>query len=381
MELKNQFSVLQSTTAIAAVALAGVGCSQQASETVDKGRPNVIVVLLDDLGSTDVGFSGCRDYHTPNIDRIANEGMSFSDAYISAPYSGPSRCGLMTGRYQQRFGAEGNIEGGTEAYDLQQGVLLSESLLSDVMKEQGYNTAAIGKWHLGDHPDLWPNQRGFDYFYGFAGGSYSFWGEKKDDKSGFIQEDGRPLENHETTYLTDDFTDKTLDFIDKSVKTDDPFFIYLAYNAPHTPLQAPQKYLDRTKHIYNAERSVYAAMMLAVDDGIGRIWESLEKHNIDDNTMIIFLSDNGGVAQRQALNTPRRAFKGNMFDGGIHTPFAIYWKGKIQAGSTYNKTISALDIFPTVATAAGFDVSKNKNPLDGVDLMPFITGKNNAAPH
>ncbi len=355
--------------------------------TNDEGdRPNVIVVLLDDLGSTDVGFGGSLDIPTPNIDRIANEGVNCTDAYISAPYSGPSRCGLMTGRYQQRFGAEGNTNDQNyfeDSYDTKQGVLESEILLSNVMKEQGYATCALGKWHLGDHPDLLPNQRGFDYFYGFSGGSFNFWGvEKPGSKYQFIQENGVKVTPTKQTYITDDFTDKAVEFIDKSCSEDKPFFIYLAYNAPHAPLQAPQKYLDRTKHISNAHRSVYAAMILAVDDGIGRIWDTLERNKIDDNTMIIFLSDNGGVGVNgQAMNYPRRAYKGNMFDGGIRTPFAIYWKGRLQAGSTYEKTISSLDIFPTVATAAGFDPSKNKNPLDGVDLVPYLNNKNTGNPH
>ncbi len=346
-------------------------------------KPNVIVVLLDDLGSSDIGFSGSYDIPTPNIDRIAEQGVACSNAYISAPYSGPSRCGIMTGRYQQRFGAEGNSEATELGVEQKQGVLESEVLLSNIMKEQGYATCAIGKWHLGDHYDLLPNQRGFDYFYGFSSGSFNFWGTP-DPKNPLlhVQENGRVIPASEQTYLTDDFTQKTVDFIEQSTKSEAPFFIYLAYNAPHAPLQVTEKYLKRTQHIANAERSVYAAMILAVDDGIGRIWNTLEKNHIDDNTMIIFLSDNGGVGNPgRATNVPGRAFKGNMFDGGIKTPFAIYWKGHLQPGLTYDKTISALDIFPTVAKAAGFDPADNKNSLDGVDLMPYLTNHIKSAPH
>ena len=369
-------------SAISSIALLSTATGVEAKSTKDSKRPNVIIVLLDDLGSSDVSFNGCVDIQTPNIDKIAKEGVKCTDAYISAPYSGPSRCGLMTGRYQQRFGAEANAYGNQQGIDEKQGVLESEVLLSRVLKDNGYNTCAIGKWHLGDHPDLWPNKRGFDYFYGFSGGGHSFWGGTTKDPSGFVQENGRKLEKGETYYLTDDFSDKAVEYIDKNATSDAPFFMYLAYNAPHAPLQAPQKYLDRTKHIYNAERSVYAAMILAVDDGIGRIWNALEKYDIDDNTMIFFLSDNGGVGDPgRAHNLPCRSYKGNMFNGGIHTPFAFYWKGKIKPGSEYHKTISSLDIFPTIATAAGVDVSKNKNPLDGTDLMPYLKGKNKKAPH
>lgn len=363
----------------ALLALAASATPIQAATTE---KPNVIVILLDDLGSTDVSFNGCMDIQTPNIDRIATGGVNCTDAYISAPYSGPSRCGLMTGRYQQRFGAEGNTENVEDSVNQKQGVPESEVLMGQMMQEQGYNTCAIGKWHLGDNPDLWPNKRGFDYFYGFSGGGHSFWGEPKDDIAGFIQENGKRIPDDATTYLTDDFSDKAVQFIEKNEQTDEPFFMYLAYNAPHAPLQAPQKYLDRTQHIYHAGRSVYAAMILAVDDGIGRIWDELERQNIDDNTLIFFLSDNGGVGvPGQTSNLPRRAYKGNMFDGGTRTPFAIYWKGKIAAGSTYDRTISSLDIYPTVATAAGFDPSENKNPLDGTDLIPYLSGAKQGNPH
>ncbi len=357
-----------------------VSCGNTAQEPQSTDKPNVIVVLLDDLGSRDVGFTGCVDIPTPNIDRIANEGAYCTEAYISAPYSGPSRCGLMTGRYQQRFGAEGNAEG--DSVGEKQGVPETEVLMGQVMKDQGYNTCAIGKWHLGDHPDLWPNKRGFDYFYGFSGGNFSFWGGMTDNVSGFVQENGVPVPKEETYYLTDDFTDKAVDFIQKNESTGEPFYMYLAYNAPHAPLQAPQKYLDRTQHIYNAQRSVYAAMILAVDDGLGRIWSELERQGIDDDTMIIFLSDNGGTGDAgRTSNLPHRSFKGNMFDGGIRTPFAIYWKGRIAPGTTYDRTISSLDIFPTVTAAAGFDPADNKNPLDGVNLIPYLRGEKSGEPH
>ncbi len=363
--------------AISAAALP-VGCAQQ-GETASTERPNVIVVLCDDLGSADVGFGGCHDIPTPNIDRIAYEGVSFTNAYISAPYSGPSRCGLNTGRYQQRFGGEENMEEHTVAVENHFGVPRTELMLPEMMKQQGYKTAVLGKWHMGDAPELAPNERGADYFYGFTGGGFSYWGINTDKKNPGkqIMENTTVVPPSKTTYLTDDLSDKAVDFI--NANKDENFYIYLAYNAPHSPFHAPQKYLDRTKHISNAWRSVYAAMILAVDDGVGRIWDALEKNGIEDNTMIIFLSDNGGTYQ--AENRPRRAFKGNMYQGGTSTPFAIYWKGHIRPGTEYDKVMSSLDIFPTVATAAGVDVSKLKNPLDGVDLMPYLSGKNSGTPH
>ncbi len=364
----------------AALAVAATATPALAKSAKQAERPNVIVVLVDDLGSTDVSFNGCPDIYTPNIDRIAAEGVNCTDAYISAPYSGPSRCGLMTGRYQQRFGAEGNVEGREESIKKRLGVLESEVLLSELLKEHDYNTCAIGKWHLGDHPDLWPNQQGFDYWYGFSGGGHNFWGQPQKDGA-VIMENGKEVKCNKNTYITDDFTQKAVDFIDNNAEKEDPFFIYLAYNAPHAPLQAPKKYLDRTKHIYHAERSVYAAMILAVDDGMGRVWDALERTGVEDNTMVIFLSDNGGASMTIAHNAPRRAYKGNMFDGGIRTPFAMYWKGHIKPGTVYDKTISSLDIYATVATQAGADISKCKNPLDGTDLIPYLRGKNKSNPH
>ncbi len=376
----NKLLLLSSATLAAATMT--TPASAKSAKTAE--RPNVIIVLVDDLGSTDVSFNGCTDIITPNIDRIANEGVNCTDAYISAPYSGPSRCGLMTGRYQQRFGVDGNIEASPEGRKKsiaeKLGVLESEVMLSELLKEYDYNTCAIGKWHLGDHYDLLPNQQGFDYWYGFSGGGHSYWGERA--KSGAaIQENGKEVFPTEQTYITDDFTQKAVDFIDNNAKKENPFFIYLAYNAPHGPLQASKKYLDRTKHIYHPERSVYAAMVLSVDDGMGRVWEALERTGADDNTIVIFLSDNGGASMTISHNTPRRAYKGNMFDGGIRTPFAIWWKGRLKPGKIYDKTISSLDIYATVAAQAGADISKCKNPLDGTDLIPYLRGKNRANPH
>lgn len=343
-------------------------------------RPNVIVILADDLGSTDVGFGGCLDIPTPNIDRIAHEGANCTNAYISAPYSGPSRCGLMTGRYQQRFGVDGNIENIEDSRNEKQGVPTSELMLLELMQDNGYKTAAIGKWHMGDHEDLKPHSRGTDYSYGFSKGGFNYWGMPEKDGC-LIEENGKPVNPSTIDYLTDSFTEKAVGFIEEQAKSDNPFFVYLAYNAPHAPMQATEKYLKRTEHIYNSWRSIYAAMILSMDDGVGLIWDKLEELNIDDNTMIIFLSDNGGT--NLAMNYPRRAFKGNMFDGGIHTPFAIYYKGVIDSNTTYNNVISSLDIFPTVAAAAGINTDKEckKRPLDGVNLIPYLNGENSAKPH
>ena len=343
-------------------------------------KPNIIVVLLDDLGSGDVGFNGCKDILTPNIDRIAKQGVKFTNAYITAPYSGPSRAGLLTGRYQQRCGAEGNTDNRSEE-DMKErrGVPCSEFLMSEALKTQGYKTAAIGKWHLGEDESMWPQKQGFDYFYGFAGGGYSYWGERSPKKFDWMQENGVEIMPTKTTYITDDFSDKAVEFINKNAEN--PFFVYLAYNAPHAGLSAPQRYLERTKHIANPERSIYGAMILAVDDGVGKIWKTLEDKGIEENTILIFLSDNGGASYSYSYNYPRRARKGQMYDGGTKTPFAMCWGKKLKAGSVYDKTISSLNIYPTVAVAAGVDISSLEKKLDGVDMMPYLRGEKKGTPN
>lgn len=374
-----------------ALAVAGIispFTSYVSAKTANK-RPNVVLILADDLGSADVSFSRCEDFQTPNIDRIAHEGVQCTDAHISAPYSGPSRCGLNTGRYQQRFGAEMNL--GNDTYDKDGkplGVPLDEMMLSELLHKNGYTTCAVGKWHMGADKSLWPNKRGFDYFYGFSGGHFNYWGlrmnaNKKTQPNrldDYIQENGIEVPASKSTYLTDDFTDKTVDFINNNAKGDKPMYMYVAYNAPHGPYQAPKKYLDRTKHIFEPVRSVYAAMILALDDGVGRIRKALEENGVADNTIFIFLSDNGGT--ENAMNYPLRARKGNMFEGGTYTPFAMSWPGHIKAGSKYNEAITSLDLFPTIAAAAKINTDKQcKKPLDGVDLVPYLTGKKKGEPN
>ncbi|MFR9651296.1 MAG: sulfatase-like hydrolase/transferase [Rikenellaceae bacterium] len=371
-------NLLTGAVALGAVATMSA-CQQPAAKS--STQPNIIVVLLDDLGSGDVGFNGCQDIPTPNIDRIADQGVRCTDAYITAPYSGPSRAGILTGRYQQRYGVDGNSDIRTmEDLEMMRGVPVSEVLISEVLKEQGYKTACIGKWHLGEHPSMWPQEQGFDYFYGFSGGGYSYWGDRNKNKPYWIQENGVEIMPTKQTYITDDFSNKAVDFIDKNAKAGDPFFIYLAYNAPHSGLNAPRRYLERTEHIANPERSIYGAMIMAVDDGLGWIWESLERNGIADDTILIFLSDNGGASHSYSMNYPRRARKGRMYDGGTKTPFAMCWGDNIKAGSLYDKTISSLNIFPTVVAAAGADLSQ-LTQLEGVDMMPYFNGCNSGVPN
>ncbi len=348
----------------------------QGSEAATKPPPpNIIVVLTDDQGWADTGFNGATDIPTPNLDRLAREGVIFTNGYVSHPYCSPSRAGLLTGRYQARFGHDCNMPYDT-VNDESVGTPLSEIMLSEALKEQGYRTSAIGKWHVGDHPALHPPAQGFDHWFGFPGGAMNYWGTPKGPLRTVVR-NSVPVPPEELTYLTDDFTQEAIDVI--MTKDEKPFFIYLAYNAPHSPDQATGKYLKQTKHIEYSGRSIYAAMVNAIDAGVGRIDSTLVAKGIRENTMIVFLSDNGGRGQ-WADNRPNRGFKGMLFEGGIKVPFFINWPAAIARDQRYDHMITSLDIYPTAVAAAGADAGAMKQ-LDGKDLLPFLSGQNEAPPH
>ncbi|MDO6761248.1 sulfatase-like hydrolase/transferase [Tamlana sp. 2_MG-2023] len=338
-------------------------------------KPNIIVILTDDQGWADVGFNGGTDIPTPNLDQLASQGVVFNNGYVSHPYCSPSRAGLLTGRYQARFGHDCNMpyEGENDATV---GTPLSEKMISEALKEQGYRTSAIGKWHLGDHPDLYPPAQGFDHWFGFPGGGMNYWGTPVNDIQ-TVYRNRKEVPENELTYLTDDFTNEAIDFITKKDKK--PFFIYLAYNAPHAPDHATKQYLENTKHIEYAGRSIYAAMVNAVDVNVGKIDSTLVANNMKDNTILVFLSDNGGRITH-ADNKPNRGHKGMLFEGGIKVPFFITWPKAIKKEQTYDPMISSLDLFPTFLNAAGGKASKEKQ-LDGIDLMPYLSKHNKKVPH
>lgn len=348
-------------------------------------QPNVIVILTDDQGYGDVGFNGCKDIPTPNIDRIANNGVKFTNGYVTYAVSGPSRAGLITGRYQDRFGFGRNPLFAPN--DPNQGVPLSEEMLSSALKRGGYKSMAVGKWHLGAHKTLQPLERGFDEFFGFLSGGHHYLPEKwtlndaSEVKTQFGAYKTKLLKNRaridEKEYLTDALSREAVEFVERN--SENPFFIYLAYNAPHTPLQATKKYLDRFSHIKNKRRRTYAAMVSAVDDGVGKLLDKLEELNISENTIVFFLSDNGGPEKHNASdNALLRDGKSSLYEGGIRVPFAMQWPGKIPSGVTYDNPVISLDIF---ATALAYTKVKPKNRLDGVNLVPFVNGKKKSQPH
>ncbi len=341
-------------------------------------RPNVLIIISDDQGWGDVGFNGCTDIPTPNLDKLAREGVSFAAGYASHPYCSPSRAGLLSGRYQQRFGHENNTPYGQD--DPEAGFPVDELMISELLQQNGYQTCAIGKWHLGDDKKFWPNQQGFDDWFGFYGGGFNYWGQLngKTPEQGILR-DGKPVKPTEITYLTDDFTREAVNYIDGYSKEDKPFFMYLAYNAPHAPIQATKEYLDRMEHAEFGDRAAYGAMVTGMDAGIGKVVEKLKETGEYENTVIFFYSDNGGHGMG-SRSLPYRGNKGKLFEGGIRVPFLASWPAGIKGGTRYENTISALDIYPTILAATEIKYPV-KDKLDGVNMLPFINGEKNSKPH
>lgn len=372
------------TKSIFALTLTALAGSLVAAE---RTPPNLVLILADDLGYADVGFNGCSDIPTPHIDSIASQGARLTSAYVTYSVCGPSRAGLITGRYPQRFGFERNPQYRPD--DPNMGVPLSEQTIADVLVKAGYTSGIVGKWHLGAHPDLHPLNRGFDFFYGHLGGGHRYFPDELTIKDSYAAKDEEEsyrtwiLRDHEPVkvdkYLTDAFSDAAIEFIDNS--RDKPFFLFLSYNAPHTPMQATDEYLARFPDIKDPKRRTYAAMVSAMDDGVGRVLARLGELGLDDNTLVIFLSDNGGPTQANASrNTPLRGAKSDVWEGGWRVPFALRWTGKIPAGIHYDEPVSSLDILATIADLADAPIDPER-PLDGVNLIPFLKEEADAKPH
>lgn len=350
-------------------------------------QPNLIVIMADDLGYGDVGFNGSEEIPTPGIDSIAKNGVKFTSGYTSYSVCGPSRAGFMTGRYQQRFGFERNPQ--WNLTDPKSALPKSEMTIAESLSQVGYHCGIIGKWHLGAEPSLRPNKRGFHEFFGHLGGGHAYFPEKlrivktenvkneNDSYVSYITRNDTPVKT--TKYLTDEFSDEALSFVERNQEK--PFFLFLSYNAPHTPLQATQKYLDRFAHVKEENRRTYCAMVSAMDDGILRLMQKLEELNLDDNTIVFFLSDNGGPESKNSSNNAAlRGAKGDVFEGGFRVPFAMKFPKQIKAAQVYEHPVSALDIFATIADLSQSPVNQDK-PLDGVNLIPYLTGKKKDVPH
>lgn len=354
------------TTAGGALAAAGLGRAAARP-------PNIVVILSDDHGYAEMGVQGCRDVPTPNLDAMAGNGIRFTNGYVSCPVCSPTRAGLNTGRYQQRFGHEFNPgPAATAAGNF--GLPLSETTLADRLKRLGYRTGAFGKWHLGYRPEYHPQKRGFDEFFGFLGGAHSYldWSA---DKANPLLRGTQPVD--EKTYLTEAFAREASAFIERH--RNQPFFVYLPFNAVHGPLQAIQKYLDRFAIVADERRRTFAAMLSAIDDAVGTVMNTLRRNKLEENTLVFFLSDNGGPTLiTSSRNDPLRGYKGQVLEGGIRIPYMVQWKGHLPAGRVYDQPVISLDIVPTAVMAAGGQAPPG---VDGVNLMPYLTGKAGGRPH
>jgi arylsulfatase A-like enzyme len=364
-----------SAAALLAAGLAALATTADAAPAANTAKPNVIVILSDDVGWAEFGFQGCKDIPTPNIDSIASSGVKFTSGYVAATVCSPSRAGLMTGRYPTRFGHEfngGGGEGGAgkaakgskgeDAF----GLPLTETLFPQRMKALGYATCCIGKWHLGGTKEYLPMARGFDEFYGtVANTTYynppQFIDSRKSKEVDPVQDPN--------FYTTEAYRDRAIDYIGK--QQGKPYFLYLPFNADHGPLQpaAPQKYMDRFPDIKDQKRKEFAGAMAALDDAVGGVLKKVRDLGQEESTLIIFFSDNGGPTwQTTASNLPLRGSKGTTSEGGTRIPYCMQWKGKIPAGSVYDHPIQNLDLLPTAVTAAGGKIDPAWK-LDGVDLL------------
>jgi arylsulfatase A-like enzyme len=348
-------------------------------------RPNVIVILADDLGYGDLGAYG-GTIPTPNIDALARSGVRFTDGYVTAAVCAPSRSALLSGRHQARFGFEFNPVGRDE----QRGLPTNETTIAQVMKQAGYATGMIGKWHIGQAQGFHPLDRGFDSYFGVLGGATTYLSNLEPgdlapetglDKA--ITRARLPIYRGRTVvdppgYLTDVFTDEATAFIRENAGH--PFFLYLAYNAPHTPLQATKAYLDRFPGEASPYRRTYEAMVSALDDGVGRVMAQLRASGLDRRTVVIFLSDNGcpNYVMGACSNAPLAGFKAFPWEGGVRTPFIISAPGRLPAGRVEKRMISSLDLMPTLADLAGV---RPPAQAEGTDLMPYLTGRRSGQLH
>jgi arylsulfatase A-like enzyme len=338
----------------------------------EKRKPNIVVIVADDMGYADVGFQGCKDIPTPSLDALAKAGVRCTNGYVSGPYCSPTRAGLLTGRYQTRFGHEFNPGNGPEM-----GLPVTETTIAQRLKHAGYITSLIGKWHLGVAAKFHPLQRGFDEFFGFLGGAHTYFA----DKSATILRGHESIKEKE--YLTDAFGREAVAFIDRNKAK--PFFLYLSFNAVHTPMEADDARLKLFDKVENKTRRTYCAMLFAMDQAIGKVTAKLKDLGLEEDTLIFFFSDNGGPTMpgttvNGSNNHPLRGSKRTTLEGGIRVPFVVAWKGKLPAGKTYDMPVIQLDVLPTALAAAGAPLDKSEK-IDGVDLLPFLTGAQAGRPH
>ena len=333
-------------------------------------RPNIVVIIADDQGYADVSYNPASppEVSTPNIDKLAESGMIFTNGYASGYVCSPTRAGLMTGRYQQRFGIYTAGEGGS-------GMPLEETWIPMHLKQGGYVSGAFGKWHLGVTMEYNAVNRGFDYFFGFMGrGAHDYFDHNPDSEEKFngpVYRNDQILDNLEG-YMTTLITDEAVDFIHR--EKDNPFFAYVAYNAVHAPAQAPEEDI-RKFNTGDETRDILMAMLLHLDKGVGDIMQALKDAGVYENTIVFYLSDNGGAGTMNANNAPLRGFKQQVYEGGIRVPFIVSWPGSVAAGQKSDTVVWSTDILPTMLRAAGLKPVPGSLPLDGKDMVPVLMGR------
>ena len=352
--------------------------------------PNILIILADDMGYGDMGCMGSDELATPNLDALAASGVLCTQAYVASPVCSPSRAGLITGRDPRRFGYEGNLNQNAANYATRPellGLPPGEHTLGDHLRATGYDTALIGKWHLGKGDGFHPTQRGFDHFCGMLGGSHTYFPKPNKNQ---LERNGQPLREFSNPYLTDFFTDEALGWVGSRTK---PWFLFLSYNAPHGPLQATEDDLARFAHIEDKKRRTYAAMMFALDRGVGRVRAWLKEKEQLENTLIVFFSDNGGATGNASWNGPLSGVKGCLREGGVRVPMIWSWPGKLPKGTRCEAPVSSLDLLPTFVRAAEGKAlplrpplphedkrnytkgTKQFGPYDGVNLLPILKGE------
>lgn len=348
-------------------------------------KPNIILIISDDAGYADFGFHGSTVMQTPHLDKLASQGMLFKQAYVTAAVCGPSRAGILTGKYQQRFGfEENNVPGYMSHYlvtDDDMGLPLNQKTIADHLKALGYRTALFGKWHQGNADQFHPLHRGFDQFYGFRGGARSYFPFNEHNYTkrleDILERDFKQF-GETNKYLTDALADETCAFIDKNYRQ--PFFIILAFNAVHTPMEAEEQDLAKFPELIG-KRKKLAAMTLSMDRACGKVFDKISELNLDENTIIIFTNDNGGPSDsNHSDNSPLSGSKANHLEGGIRVPFLLRWTGVIAENSVYEHPISMLDLLPTFVTAAGGSIDDFAE-IDGVNLWPYLNGEVGERPH
>ena len=372
------------------VALAGVLPSESHAE-----RPNLLLVLADDMVYGDLGCMGSSVLSTPHLDELASTGVRCTRGYVASPVCSPSRAGLMTGRDPRRFGYEGNLNKRADGYPTRPellGLPPNERTLGDHLSAAGYATALVGKWHLGDARSFHPNARGFDHFCGMLGGGHTYFPHRGDHS---IQRNGETVDHFSSAYLTDFFTDEAIRWINGQ-KNGKPWMLVLSYNAPHTPMEATEEDLAACEHVNDPKRRVYAAMVRALDRGVGRVMEALEQSGERKETLVVFLSDNGGATNNASWNGPLSGAKGTLREGGVRVPMIWSWPERIPAGGVCTEVVSSLDILLTFLAAANHPAPELHEPLshldrrnqrkmvdefgpyDGRDLLPLLTGEGEA---